>query len=299
MLSVSAHDICVHCPETKGAIFDSARPRSAGYPEQFGILTVISTIPASDRQIPDPGAIVHVRQRLYLVEQVQRPPNLGDATLVSLSCVDDDAQGQALDVLWEHELDAEIRSGENWGRLAERGFDPPQRFAAYLNTLRWNCVTSTDPRLLQSPFRAGIRLDPYQLEPLRKALRLPRVNLFIADDVGLGKTIEAGLIARELLLRKKVREIVVSCPPSMLLQWQEELANRFGLQFEILDKDYVQRVRRERGFSVNPWNTHSRFLISRFVRKTRGLIRARAICQVSDRARVRGNGTCETRRIFS
>ena len=63
-------------------------------------------------------------------------------------------------------------------------------------------------------------------------------------------------------MRKKVREIVVSCPPSMLLQWQEELANRFGLRFEILDKDYVQRVRRERGFSVNAWNTHSRFLIS-------------------------------------
>ncbi len=223
---------------------------------------MITPIPVLDRQIPSPGAIVHVRQRLYLVEQVQPPPNPGDATLVSLSCVDDDAQGQPLAVLWEHELDAEIRSGENWERLAERGFDPPRRFAAYLNTLRWNCVTSTDPRLLQSPFRAGIRLDPYQLEPLRKALRLPRVNLFIADDVGLGKTIEAGLIARELLLRKKVREIVVSCPPSMLVQWQEELANRFGLQFEILDKDYVQRVRRERGFSVNAWNTHSRFLIS-------------------------------------
>ena len=221
-----------------------------------------STTLLSDRSIPEPGAIVHVRQRLYLVDQVTPPPSPGDATLVSLSCVDDDAQGQALDVLWEHELDAEIRSAENWQRLAERGFDPPQRFAAYLNTLRWNCVTSTDPKLLQSPFRAGIRLDPYQLEPLRKALRLPRVNLFIADDVGLGKTIEAGLIARELLLRKKAREIVVSCPPSMLLQWQEELANRFGLQFEILDKDYIQRVRRERGFSVNPWTTHSRFLIS-------------------------------------
>jgi len=223
---------------------------------------VIDITQTLGQKVPEPGAIVHVRQRLYLVEQVQLPPHQGDATLVNLSCVDDDAQGQALDVLWEHELDAEIRSGENWGRLAERGFDPPQRFAAYLNTLRWNCVTSTDPRLLQSPFRAGIRLDPYQLEPLRKALRLPRVNLFIADDVGLGKTIEAGLIARELLLRKKVREIVVSCPPSILLQWQEELASRFGLQFEILDRDYIQRVRRERGFSVNPWNTHSRFLIS-------------------------------------
>ena len=138
----------------------------------------------------------------------------------------------------------------------------PKLFAAYLNTLRWNCVTSTDPRLFQSPFRAGIRLDAYQLEPLRKALRLPRVNLFIADDVGLGKTIEAGLIARELLLRKKAREIVVSCPPSMLYQWKDELENRFGLTFEMLDKDYMKQVRRERGFGVNPWSTHSRFLVS-------------------------------------
>lgn len=212
--------------------------------------------------LPEPGAIVHVRQRLYLVEQVVPASNPSDMTLVRLSCVDDDAQGQQLQVLWESEIDAEIRDGENWRQIAARGFDPPNRFAAYLNTLRWNCVTSTDSRLLQSPFRAGIRLDPYQLEPLRKALRLPRVNLFIADDVGLGKTIEAGLIARELLLRKKIREIVVSCPPSMLLQWQEELSARFGLQFEILDKEYVQHVRRERGFSVNPWSTHSRFLIS-------------------------------------
>ena len=182
--------------------------------------------------------------------------------MVRGSCIDDDAQGQQIQALWELELDAEVRSAESWGKLAERGFDPPSRFAAYLNTMRWNCVTSTDARLLQAPFRAGIKLEPYQLEPLRKALRLPRVNLFIADDVGLGKTIEAGLIARELLLRKKVREIVVSCPPSMLLQWQEELQNRFGLRFEILNKDYIKNVRRERGFSVNPWTTHTRFLIS-------------------------------------
>jgi superfamily II DNA/RNA helicase len=88
------------------------------------------------------------------------------------------------------------------------------------------------------------------------------VNLFIADDVGLGKTIEAGLIARELLLRKKVREIVVAAPPSMLTQWQEELETRFGLTFAILDREYVTRVRRERGYGVNPWTTHSRFLVS-------------------------------------
>jgi superfamily II DNA or RNA helicase len=216
----------------------------------------------SSGDLPSPGEIARVRQRLYLVEETVQPPKAGDSSLVKLSCVDDDAQGQRLEVLWERELDAEVLTGEAWEAITRRGFDPPPLFSAYLNTLRWNCVTATDPRLFQSPFRAGIHLDAYQLEPLQKALLLPRVNLFIADDVGLGKTIEAALIARELLLRKKAREILVSCPPSMLLQWQDELETRFGLVFQILDKDYVQRVRRERGFGVNPWSTHSRFLIS-------------------------------------
>jgi SNF2 family DNA or RNA helicase len=102
----------------------------------------------------------------------------------------------------------------------------------------------------------------YQLEPLRKALRLPRVNLFIADDVGLGKTIEAGLIVRELLLRQKVRRIVVAAPPSVILQWRDELESRFGLQFVVFDRAYVLRIREERGYGANPWNTHSRFIIS-------------------------------------
>ena len=212
--------------------------------------------------LPTPGQIARIRQRTYLIEEIVKPKRVADSTLVRLSCVDDDNQGQPLEVLWEKELDPTILTGEAWETVASKGFDDSRLFAAYLNTLKWNCVTSTDPRLFQSPFRAGIRLDAYQLEPLRKALLMPRVNLFIADDVGLGKTIEAGLIARELLLRKKVREIFVSCPPSMLLQWQEELSSRFGLTFEILDKEYMKKVRRERGFSVNPWSTHTRFLVS-------------------------------------
>ena len=161
--------------------------------------------PAAGPNRPRPTTTLSRRER-------RRTPSAGESTLVRLSCVDDDAQGQPLEVLWEREIDREIITGEAWESIAKRGFDQPKLFAAYLNTLRWNCVTSTDPRLFQSPFRAGIRLDAYQLEPLRKALRLPRVNLFIADDVGLGKTIEAGLIARELLLRKKAREIIVSLP---------------------------------------------------------------------------------------
>src|SRR5579884_3875103 len=126
--------------------------------------------------LPRAGQIVRVRQRIFLVDQVVAPVNQGDSPLLRLSCVDDDAQGQPLEVLWNHELDARILSEEAWDSIANRGFDPASRFAAYLNTLRWGCVTSTDPKLLQSPFRAGIRLDAYQLEPLRKALRLPRAN---------------------------------------------------------------------------------------------------------------------------
>ena len=222
-------------------------------------MTVTQLLP--DRT-PTPGELVQVRSRQWLVEEVIPPTVPGQTSLVRLACADDDAQGETIDVLWDYELDRRILVEENWDDLAAKGFDSSRQFAAFLHTMRWNCVTATDPNLFQSPFRAGIKIDAYQMEPLRKALRLPRVNLFIADDTGLGKTIEAGLIARELLLRKKVKTIVVATPPSVLEQWKAELEERFGLIFEILDRTYLTRMRRERGFGVNPWRTHSRFLIS-------------------------------------
>jgi len=222
--------------------------------------------PASTRTLPErlprPGELVEVRSRRWLVDEVREAGAPGESPIVCLACAADDAQGQVLEVYWDYEIDRRILEEEGWDDLAARGFDPPRRFAAFLRTLRWNCVTATDPRLFQSPFRAGIKIDAYQMEPLRKALQLPRVNLFIADDTGLGKTIEAGLIARELLLRKKVKTIVVATPPSVIEQWKAELEERFGLVFVILDRQYLARVRRERGFGVNPWRTHSRFLVS-------------------------------------
>ena len=206
------------------------------------------------------GDLVEVRSRRWLVEAVEEPPE--QSARVSLACADDDAQGQTLEVYWDFEIDRRILKQEAWSDLGSKGFDPPRHFSAFLHTLRWNCVTATDPNLFQSPFRAGIKIDAYQMEPLRKALRLARVNLFIADDTGLGKTIEAGLIARELLLRKKARTVVVAAPASVLEQWKGEMEERFGLLFVILDRAYLAQVRRERGFGVNPWRTHSRFLVS-------------------------------------
>ena len=211
---------------------------------------------------PDVGQLVHVRSRRWLVEEIVPPVSTADSPLVRLACADDDAQGQSLEVYWDYELDRRILEEEGWQDLASQGFDDPRQFAAFLHTLQWNCVTATDPNLFQAPFRAGIKIDAYQMEPLRKALQLPRVNLFIADDTGLGKTIEAGLIARELLLRRKVKTIVVAAPASIIEQWKEEMEDRFGLVFEILDRAYLTKMRLERGFGVNPWRTHSRFLIS-------------------------------------
>ena len=80
---------------------------------------------------------------------------------MALARIDDDA----LEVIWELELDTEISRRKICKKIGVKGFD--------------------DPRLFQSPFRASIRLDAYQLEPLRKAVLLPCINLFIADDLGL------------------------------------------------------------------------------------------------------------------
>jgi Helicase conserved C-terminal domain/SNF2-related domain len=208
------------------------------------------------------GQIVRVRSRQYLVEEVTEPLVPDGDTLVRLSCLEDDAQGQPLEVFWERELDAQLVGVSSWESVVDRGFDNPRYFSAYLHALRWNCVTSTNPKLFQAPYRAGIQVKAYQLEPLRKALLMPRVSLFIADDVGLGKTIEAGLILREMLMRQKIKRVVISCPPSVVRQWQEEMESRFGLLFQIFDRDFVATRRRERGYGINPWTTHTRFIIS-------------------------------------
>ena len=211
---------------------------------------------------PAQGALVQVRSRKWIVQQVEAPPAPDESAIVRLACAEDDSPGEPLEVFWNYEPDRRVLEDDGWKSLAKGQFDEPRQFAAFYRTLLWNCVTATDRDLLQAPFRAGIRLDAYQMEPLRKALRLPRVNLFIADDTGLGKTIEAGLIAQELLLRRKARQVVVAAPASVLDQWRTEMEERFGLVFKVLDRRYVSEVRRQRGFGANPWRTHPRFLVS-------------------------------------
>jgi hypothetical protein len=206
------------------------------------------------------GDFVRARGRRWLVEGER---DLGGGlSALQVACVDDDAQGETTEIVWQAELDAELLGDEGWATLARRGTDDPAVFAAYLRTLHWGTSTAAERDLFQAPFRAGIRLDAYQLLPLRKALRLPRVNLLIADDVGAGKTVEAGLVLREMLLRRRVDFVVVGAPASMVRQWQDELEAKFGLPFTIVDREYMSTLRRERGFTANPWTLGSHFIVS-------------------------------------
>ena len=212
---------------------------------------------AGERQ---PGDLVEVRARRWLVESVEALDD--DFSIVGLSCIDDDAQGEELRVIWNAEIGARPVDDDPWGAIARDGTDDAEVFSAFLRTLKWRTATAADKRLFQAPFRAGIRLDAYQLAPLDKALALPRVNLLIGDDVGLGKTVEAGLVMRELLLRRRIDFILVAAPPSMTNQWQDELESKFGLSFQIIDRDRLTELRRMSGFTVNPWAMGSRFIIS-------------------------------------
>jgi SNF2 family DNA or RNA helicase len=170
--------------------------------------------------MPNIGDFVELRGRRWLVEAVD--PHDSDLRVLSLSCISDDAQGETLDVLWDAEIDPKSLDNESWKDIGRGAPDSAEVLAAHIRAVRWNSATAGDRDLLQAPFRAGIRLDSYQLLPLRKALRLPRVNLLIADDVGLGKTIEAGLVVRELLLRRRIDLVVVTAPASMTMQWRDE-----------------------------------------------------------------------------
>lgn len=99
------------------------------------------------------------------------------------------------------------------------------------------------------PFRSfgNIAVEPrgYQLVPLLMALRLTTVRLLIADDVGIGKTIEAGLIARELMDRGEIARLAVLCPPHLVEQWQSELETRFNLQAIALTSASASRIERD------------------------------------------------------
>jgi superfamily II DNA or RNA helicase len=221
--------------------------------------------------VPEAGQLVSVRDRRWVVTDVERSTQPVDVVatdqqqrehLVTLTSVEDDAVGDELRVIWELEQATRILDRAALPVPDPERFDDPARLDAFLDAVRWGAITSADTRSLQAPFRSGITIEDYQLDPVVRALSLPRANLLIADDVGLGKTIEAGLVVQELLLRHRARTVLVVCPASLCVKWRDEMAEKFGLEFRIVDAECLRQLRRSRGPYANPWTYFPRLITS-------------------------------------
>ncbi len=178
---------------------------------------------------PLPGHAVRVRGRDAAVVRVERSPGREDP-LVDVVYTDG-ADPLRERLIWG--LEQHGQSGLQDGTPLRVG--PPAAiipFRSAVRAARWEAPAGglLDPELPVAPLTAAARLEEHQLVPLVKALSMPRVRLLLADGVGLGKTIEAGLVASELVMRRRVRRILVLCPPALREQWRREMAGRFGLE---------------------------------------------------------------------
>nr|WP_251080587.1 DISARM system SNF2-like helicase DrmD [Frankia sp. AgPm24] len=222
--------------------------------------------------LPERGRIVNVRGVTWAVTDVRaqglpRSPadeaEAGRAHVVRLQSLEEDRLGQELAVVWELEVGQTIAPDQGLPEtVSPDGFDDPNTLAAFVDAVRWGAVTSADGSSFQAPFRSGANVEAYQLEPLRRALQSGRTNLLLADDVGLGKTIEAGLVVEELLLRHRARSVIIVCPPSLSLKWRDEMREKFGLEFEIVNTELMARVLRTHGPNANPFRLYPRVIVS-------------------------------------
>lgn len=178
-----------------------------------------------------PGALVKARGREWVVL-----PDSTDQVLVvrPIGGLDDEVVGICTEI---EQVASASFSVPNWEAPGDFNSCRLLRDAARLST-----------RSAAGPFRSfgKIAVDPrpYQLVPLLMAMRLDPIRLLIADDVGIGKTVEACLIAKELIERGEIRRMAVLCPPHLAEQWQRELAEKFHIDAELVLSSTVQRLER-------------------------------------------------------
>jgi superfamily II DNA or RNA helicase len=204
-----------------------------------------------------PGTIVRARDRLWVLLPSDDPDYYWLRPLAGLT---DDAVAlyKPLTDLLAYTLPEE--------RLSEATFPPPKPddvSDAVSARLLWQAARLT-LREGAAPFRSlgriSIRPRLYQFVPLLMALRLDPVRLLIADDVGVGKTIEALLIARELFDRGEIRRMCVLCPPHLCDQWERELAEKFNLEAVVIRSGTIGQL--ERGITQSVYEHYPVQVIS-------------------------------------
>jgi superfamily II DNA or RNA helicase len=221
--------------------------------------------------VPRVGMFATVRNRRGVTTAVEPCDGLdGRLHLVNIEYKDDQLPRDEK-LIWELEPAGRLLEPTALPNVGSSDPMPGEDFDALLRAVRWSAATPfIDPdgsgpleRLpVASPFHGAVQVDDFQLVPLLKALRMPRVSLLLADDVGLGKTVEAGLILTELLLRRRVQRVLVLTPASLRLQWRDEMWDKFSLPFDLVDRDETHALRRRLGMDANPWRSFSRIIAS-------------------------------------
>lgn len=198
-----------------------------------------------------PGNLVRARGREWVVQSDSRRDWLH---LRPLSGADD----ESISLVPELELQPVEPATFDW--------PDPARAGNHAAALLLRDALRLTLRAGAGPFRSfgNIAVEPrgYQLVPLLMALRLSTVRLLIADDVGIGKTIEAGLIARELMDRGEIARLAILCPPHLVEQWQSELETRFNLQAVALTSASASRIERELPHGVRLFDHHPVVVVS-------------------------------------
>ena len=192
-----------------------------------------------------PGAEVTARGLRWELVYTQ---NLGSQVLHRLRGLDGSFAGQELDFLGPFDeitpVARELRP-EKPAQLAN--------WLAYHQAFLLEQSFGMDALSAVQPGR--LRIEPYQLVPVLRAVRMTRVRLLLADGVGLGKTIQAGLLLTELIARRIAHRILIVSPSGPLLaQWQMEMSTRFGLRFQVIDRQALDEVRRSTELGAIPFD---------------------------------------------
>jgi superfamily II DNA or RNA helicase len=214
-----------------------------------------------------------VRNRRGIITGVEPyPPEPGPEGRVHLVHLEyTDANGTSADTLvWEREPGARLLEPTALPDISNESPMLAREFDAMVRAARWTALTPTLPFTghaddlppVASPFFGAVQVEDYQLVPLLRALRMPRVAILLADAVGLGKTIECGLILKELMLRRRLRRILILCPAALRRQWKQEMADKFALDFEIIDRKETTAIQKRLGLDANPWRAHEKIITS-------------------------------------
>ena len=142
----------------------------------------------------------------------------------------------------------------------------PEDIGDYLSARLLFEAARLSTRAAAGPFRSFARIAveprPYQLVPLMMGLRLDPIRLLIADDVGIGKTIEAAMLLRELIDRGEIEKMTVLCPPHLAEQWQKELKEKFHIDAELILSSTIKRLERDLPIGTSVFDKHRYTIVS-------------------------------------